>query len=173
MRKLNKREKILFISFGLVLILYLVSTYWITPLMENMDKLAAEREQLRTEWQVISQWVGKESALNETITKQAAEAEQLKLKIPPVNQSALYWDALNRLALETGCTLIRIEEGKEAIKAGTPRTVTVAFSGAEASVMQFMGRLQTMSYVTAVKTGTLDYREGTINTTMQLMIGAR
>jgi cell division protein FtsB len=207
MRKFNKREKILVGSFVVVLAIYLVSTYWITPIIEKIDELKNQQAELKTQWDEIRNWVGREKNLEQQVSAMETEVNQLVERIPPSNQSALYWDAFNRIARETGVVLTRMveataaggapkatggpatggkgTEGTETSGAGTEAggtgtapggktwSVTMSVNGPEAGIMQFLNRLQTMTYVVAVKTGTFDYHDGSILLTLELLLGSR
>ena len=174
MRPLNKRERLLIISFFIVFLLYIVSTYWIRPLMENIDSLQAERDQLSNEWNQINNWVGQENKLSQKVNTMETEVNQEMEKVAPANQSALYWDAFNRIAIETGTVLTRMDEGKEGATVGKTRIFTLGVSGAESAVLQFITRMQSMTYVTSVKTGTMDYTNpSAMMATLQLIVGSR
>lgn len=141
--------------------------------MDKIESLKEQQSKLSTEWNEMKKWVGQEPRLNQEVTAQETAVNQIKQQIPPANQSALYWDAFNRMAGETGVTITRIEEGKDSAKGSKPRNVTIAISGSEASVMQFITRMKSMTYVTAVKSGTFAYRESNVLATLQLLIGSR
>lgn len=174
MRPLNKRERLLIISFFIVFLLYVVSNYWIKPIMENIDILQVEQTALRGEWGEIRNWIGQENKLNQQVNAMETEVNQEMEKVAPANQSALYWNAFNKIAGETGTTLTRMDEGKEAAAVGKSRTFTLGVSGSESGVMEFIKRMQNMAYVTAVKTGTMDYRDtSTVMGTLQLIVGSR
>lgn len=174
MRPLNKREKILIVSFFIVFLLYIVSTYWIRPLMQTIDNLQVERDQLKNEWDQISKWVGQENTLREKITALETAVNQEMDKVAPANQSALYWNAFNKIAGETGTTLTRMDEGKDQAAVGKTRVFTLGVSGSESAVLQFIARMQSMAYVTAVKTGTMDYTsDAAMMANLQLVVGSR
>lgn len=174
MRTLNKRERFLIISFFVVLLLYGVSNYWIRPLMQNIELLQAEQSQLRTEWDEIKRWVGQEAKLKEQVSTLETEVNTEMEKVAPVNQSALYWNAFNKIARETGTLLTRMDEGKETAAVGKTRIFTLGVSGSESGVLEFIKRMQTMSYVTAIKTGTMNYQDpSAVMGTLQLVVGSR
>lgn len=213
MRKFNKREKILIGSFLVVLLFYIVSTYWISPIIEKIDELKRQQVELKIQWDEIKNWVGQEEKLYQHVSAMETEVNQLVERIPPANQSALYWNAFNQIAIESGVALTRMVEettaggaaaggtvqgdtGETAIGgtetgetgAGERRTpseetvpvvvsktwsVTMAVSGPEAAVMEFLNRLETMHYVTAVKTVAFAYQDTSVIATFELILGAR
>ncbi len=118
MRKFNKREKFLVGSFVVVLVIYIVSTYWITPIIEKIDELKKQQVELKAQWDAIKNWVGQEDKLNQQVSAMETEVNQLVNRIPPANQSALYWDAINRIASESGVVLTRMVE--ETTAGGAP-----------------------------------------------------
>lgn len=118
MRKFNKREKILIGSFVVVLVIYVVSTYWITPIIERIDELKKQQFELKVQWEAMKNWVGQEEKLQQHVSDMEAEVNQLVNRIPPAEQSALYWDAINRIASESGVVLTRMVE--ETAAGGVP-----------------------------------------------------
>ena len=184
MRKFNKREKVLVGSFVVVLVIYIVSTYWITPIIEKIDELKKQQVELKAQWDAIKNWVGQEDKLNQQVSAMETEVNQLVNRIPPADQSALYWDAINRIASESGVGLTRMVEettaggapaggGATGAEAGKTWSVTLAVNGPEAGIMQFLNRLQTMTYVNAVKTGAFAYQDASVMATFELVLGSR
>jgi hypothetical protein len=200
MRKFSKREKFLIGAFIVVLVIYIVSTYWITPLMEKIDELKKQQAELKIQWEEIKNWIGHEDQLQQQISNMEAEVNELVERIPSAEQSALYWNAFNLLARETGVEITRMVEqtGAGGTQKGGQRgaeiketaegtatdsgpsvaisktwQVTLDVSGPERSIMEFSNRLQNMTYVTAVKTGTFTYQDASVLATYELVLAAR
>jgi len=174
MRRLNKRERILIISFFIVFLFYVVSNYFIQPVMQNIEMLETELAQLKAEWDEMKTWVGQETKLKDKISTLENEVNQEMEKVAPVNQSALYWNVFNKIAGETGSMIIRMDEGKDIPAAGKIRVFTLGISGSESNVQAFINRMNSMNYVTAVQKGTFDYQDNSsVMGTMELLVGSR
>lgn len=142
-------------------------------MMEKIEELFEQYNQLQTQWEDVKKWVGKEPALQQNEGALETEVKGLQEKIPLANQSSLYWESFNRVSTESGVSLSRLEEGKGPAQGNKPYTVTLAVSGTEASVLQCIDQMQHMTYVTAVKNGTIDYEGTTVVATLQLILGSR
>lgn len=154
LRKLTKREIVLLSIFSVILFVTLFVNGWLSPYLNKRDKLMAERELLRGQWEEIQRYQGQEQELRQSIIKLEHDISVNNAKIPTMNTSHLYWEGVLQKAKGANVKVVLLQEG-EWHQDGKVMTSSLSVTGSQEAIIQFLKNIKGLPYFYAINEGSL------------------